>query len=116
MVRLRLQEADRQRLGCPEFLPIDLGTVTNREAIALQTQGFKTPRLLVKALQASDETEGHFEAWTAFVWLALKRAGIEADPADLEFGLPVEVLAEEQPPEPVSEPGKAEEAPEASTS
>jgi len=116
MARLRLQAADRERLGCPEFLQLDLNTVTNKEAIALRKLGFPTPRALVRALQASDEGENQYEAWTAFVWLALKRADVDADPDVLEFALPVEVLTEEEPPESVDEPGKPEEVPEASTS
>lgn len=112
-MRLRLQEADRQRLGCPEFLPISLTSLTNKEAIGLKKQGFPTVRLLTKAL----EKPGEYEAWTAFVWLALRRVGINIEPADLEFALPVEVLGDEDEPEPVVvEEGKAEEAPEASTS
>jgi hypothetical protein len=115
MPRLRLQEADRQRLGTPELLPVDLTTITNREAIALQKQGFPTPKALARALQTSDESDQHYEAWTAFVALALRRAGIEVDVATLEFMLPVEVLANEELPEPVVVQGKAEEAQEAST-
>lgn len=116
MARLRLQEADRQRLGCPEIMPVDLSTVTNREAIALRRLGFPTPRALVKALQSTEENALEYEAWTGFVWLALRRSDVEADPATLEFAMPVEVLADEEPPEPVVDEGKAEEAPEASTS
>ncbi len=114
MARLRLNEADRQRLGCPEFLPVDLGTITNREAIQLRRLGFATPRLLVRTLYAPDEDPLHYEAWTAFVWLALRRVGIDVDPADLEFALPIEALGDEEVPEPVVE-GKPEEVPEAST-
>jgi hypothetical protein len=113
MSRLRLQDADRERFGCPELLPVDLSTVTNREAITLRGLGFPTPRLLVQALQADDHPL-EYEAWTGFVWLALRRSGIKVEPAELEFAMPVTVLRDEEPPEPVVE-GKAEEVPAAST-
>jgi len=118
MANLRLKEADRQRLGCPEVMPVDLGSVTNREAIALRKLGFPSPRAMFRTLQSSsndnDDVELEYEAWTGFVWLALRRANIEVDLGALEFALPVEIVADEPPPEPVAE-GKAVEAPEAST-
>lgn len=113
-MRLRLQEADRVRLGCPELLPINLSTVTNREAITLKKLGFASVRALAKVLQADDDPL-EYEAWTGFVWLALRRAGVEVDPADLEFAMPLTLVADEEPPEPVVDEGKAEEVPEAST-
>lgn len=39
MIHLRLSDADRERLGCPEWLDIDPYSVTAREAAALQ-RGF----------------------------------------------------------------------------
>lgn len=112
-MRLRLTEADRQRFNCPEFLPISLDGLTNKEAIVLKKLGFPTPRLLVRALQESAQ----YEAWTAAVWLALKRAGIDVPVEDLEFDIAVEVLGDEEPADPVVvEEGKAEEVLEASTS
>lgn len=116
MARLRLVEADRQRLGCAELLHIDLGSVTNREAIALRKQGFPTTRLLAKALASAPDADGHYEAWTAYVWLALHKAGIVVDPAELVFSLQLEILADEEPVEPVVEVGKAPEVHAASTS
>lgn len=110
-MRLRLNEADRQRLGCPEFLPISLTSITNKEAVELKKLGFPTVRLMAKAL----EKPGEYEAWTALVWLALKRAGVNVDSAVLEFDLPVEVLGDEEPDPVVVEEGKAEEVPAAST-
>jgi hypothetical protein len=105
--RLRLADADRERLGCPEFLTNPLDTVTVREAIELQKLGYKTPTLLAKALVASDEGPD-YSAWTAFVWLALRRAGVECDPATLDFDIVgMQILADEEPPEHIVESGKA---------
>ena len=92
MPKLRLTDTDRERLGCPEFLPLDLASITNREAIELRRLGWNTPRLFQRALDPGKEEtdEGveyvlNYEAWTALVWLALRRAGVETDPHTLEF-------------------------------
>ena len=116
---LKLGAADRERLGAPEAISIDLGGITNREAIRLRVLGFNTPRLWRNALrgrpvddegnttdaESAVDFEMDYQAWTALVWLALRRANIEADPATLEFAL--DELSYEADPEP--EPGKAEE-------
>lgn len=105
---LILTDTDRERLGAPERLHIDLSTITNREAIQIRTMGFRTPRMLRLALSsigldadgnavrsadaklASDggdvvDFEVDYAAWTVLMWLALKRAGIDADVRTLEF-------------------------------
>ena len=106
MSRLRLADADRERLGCPEFLANPLDTVTVREAIELQKLGYKTPTLMAKALVSGEEGPD-YSAWTAFVWLALRRAGVESDPATLDFDIvSLEIRADEEPPE-HGESGKA---------
>lgn len=123
MPNLRLSESDRQRLGAPELLPIDAGSLTNREAIELAKLGYKTPRLFWAALRAAavkdgDETVDYvvdYVAWTAYVWLALKRAGVTTDLATLEFDVDgLQYVPDEEPPE-VRESGKAPE-PDPSTS
>lgn len=122
MPNIRLSEADRERLGCPELLPVDLQSATNREAIALSKLGFNTPRRLAAALISQDtdgEIEPNWTAWTALVWLALRRAGVEVDPLTLEFDIDSVEYIRDPEPEPVPEPevdaGKAED-PEDSTS
>lgn len=141
---LKLGEADRERLGAPAELSISLSSLTNREAIRLRVLGFNTPRLWRLALlgkpvdedgspvpreidgvdengqlakvpnPARVDTVTDYLAWTALVWLALRRAGIETDPATLEFDL--DALEYEADPEP--DAGKAQETaedPEVST-
>jgi hypothetical protein len=127
---LKLGEADRERLGAPEQISIDLGGITNREAIQLRTLfGFRTPRMWRSALRGQPiDEDGNtvtdkdaktvadggpvadyvmdYQAWTAMVWLALKRVGITADPATLEFD--IDEVSYEPDPEP-EESGKAEE-------
>lgn len=134
---LKLGEKDRERLGAPEALPIDLGSVTNREAIRMRTLGYRTPRLWRNALRgvpvdedgnrvpaevdgatnpALVDFERDYQAWTVLMWLALRRVGIETDPSTLEFDLDALDYVPDPEPEPeVEEPGKAEE-PEPSTS
>ena len=107
---LILTPADRARLGVEtERLDFDPTGVTNREAVILAKYGgWHTPRLWYRALnlrpvylnddgtsRVEDETaEGEpFDlvadalAWTAAVWLTLRRNGISADLDTLEFDL-----------------------------
>ncbi len=105
---LILSKSDRERLGAPERLLLDLDSITNREAVQLRTVGFRTPRLFRRALAAArldddgNEVTGNdaklaseggkavdfeidYAAWTAVVWLALKRSGVDTDIRTLEF-------------------------------
>lgn len=103
-MKIRLGDADRERFGCPETLPIDLASITNRDAVALQKIGYPTPRALMAAMENVDEVD--YEAWTALVWLALRHAGIETDPATLEFSVVTLRILPDMPVEPKA-PGKA---------
>lgn len=137
MPSLKLSPADRERLGAPEEMPMDLASLTNREAIQLRTFGFPTPRVFRKALQmrevpALDEDGNpekdddgnpvvdrvmNYEAWTALVWLMLRRVGVNVDVREFEFDLnALEYIPDPEPEEvvEVDEPGKAPE-PEDST-
>jgi hypothetical protein len=119
-----LSDADRIKFGCPEFLPVSIDAITNREAIALQKAGYPTPRLFREALRVKpviDPATGEpysdgdytidIEAWTALVWLALRRAGVDTDLATLEWDIDgVDYLPDEETAAPVTpevEPGKA---------
>jgi hypothetical protein len=106
---LRLSEADQQRLGCPELLPFDLRGITNREAIEIAKLGYKTPTLLRRALFSSVEDGFDPLAWTAAVWISLRRAGIETDVRTLEFDVDELVFVPDEEPETpqTAEPGKA---------
>jgi len=113
-VQLVLSPKDRERLGCPETLPIELDRLTNREAMALQRMGFRTIRALQKRLEVKQvegddlDMEMDYAAWTALVWLALQRAGCEQDFEGLDFdlfGLRIKGEAEVEPAD--ESPGKA---------
>lgn len=118
MARLLLSEGDRKRLGVTgEYLPIDLGALTNREAIELSALGYRTPAMFRRALppvpvdadgKPCDEKEAEdfqidYRAWTVLVWLALRRAGIDADPETLEFDVNSTTLAADPEPAEVAE-------------
>ena len=106
-MRLRLSAADRERFGCPEFLPAPLNSVTVREAIELQKLGYPTPGALAGALRVDTDGAPDYGAWAALVWLALRRGGVECDPATLDFDVvTLEVLPDEEPVEPKVAPGK----------
>lgn len=107
MPHLRLSDRDRERLGCPELIPLDIYGITNREAIEVAKLGYKTPRMFREGLNRKGEDFDHL-AWTGAVWMALRRAGVETDIQTLEFD--VEMLAYIPDPEPVeavAESGKA---------
>lgn len=105
-MRFRLSVADRARLDAPEFLPIELDTVTVREAIELQALGFPTPAALSRALRAGEEGP-NYRAWVVVVWLALRRAGVNCEAATLDFDINHLDLLPDEEPEPVEVPGKA---------
>lgn len=98
MPSLRLHPDDRERLGAPELLPFDLRDITNREAITIATQGYPTPRLFRDALLAPRD-QMDLRAWSALVWLALGRAGVNVDINELVFR--IEDVAYVPDPEPV---------------
>lgn len=112
MPKLRLTDPDRKRLGVDEDLPVDIYSVTNREALALVRLGFPTPGLWRAALLGKDKQDPL--AWTGLVWIGLKRIGVESDIETLEFDWDgLDYLPDEPAPE--SPPGKAPE-PDPSTS
>ena len=132
---LVLSEADQARLGCPSKLPFDHTTVTNREAVVLaRFGGWHTPRLWYRALTTTpvylnddgtsrilgrDEERPDEEpydaavdpvAWTAAVWIALRRAGIPTDLDTLEFDLQNLRLVEDEDDEPAPKDADVEES------
>ncbi len=136
---LILTDADRERLGAPERLFIDLDSISNREAIQIRTMGYRTPRLFRRALKTArldadgNELSGEdakmvdeggktvdfevdYEAWTVLVWLALKRAGIDTDVRTLEFDADsLDTAPDETEVEPEPAPKDEPQDPEAST-
>ena len=106
MPKLRLTDADRKRLQVDEDLPVDIYSVTNREALALVRLGFPTPGLWRAALLGKDKQDPL--AWTGLVWIGLKRINVDADVETLEFDWDGLVyIPDEPPPEPPA--GKAPE-------
>jgi hypothetical protein len=96
-MQLRMSDEDREKFGCPEWLDVDLGRVTNRQAAVLQkAYGFRSldelgTRFDAQFARAEDGTIDRaglrydYDTWDALVWLGLKRAGVDADLATLEY-------------------------------
>lgn len=104
-MKVRLSDKDKARFGVDD-LPFDINTITNREALLLRGQGYPTPRLFVDALSKTGPDTDYL-AWTALIWLCLRRSGVEVDPETLEFdSTSLRIVPDEEPPVVVSE-GKA---------
>lgn len=100
-MRIRLTDADRERLGCPEWLSCDVRALTLGESCWLADQGinpFQFGRtrdavlLDAQGQPAVDEAGKpreflHPSYWGDIVWLGLHRAGIDVDRATLDFNL-----------------------------
>lgn len=94
-MRFRLSDADRVRLGCPEWITYDASRMTNREAIVLQKAGYDPPAKAIGEAWMAQFTEVgddvyelksiDYAVWTAMVWMALRRDGVKVDLDDLEF-------------------------------
>ena len=114
MIRICLSDADRERLGAPKTIPFDFETLTNREAMTLQRLGYPSPRIFRKALQIhplnengeatkNDDGEAYtfdvdYLAWTALLWLALRRCGINVDVDTLEYDIEnLRLLGDDEP-------------------
>lgn len=82
MLRIKLAEDDRARLGAPEAIEYDPKRLMALEAIALQKTTGLRPAALGSALQNGDA-----EAQVALVWLALFRVGIKVKFSELDFDL-----------------------------
>ena len=124
MIHLRLSHADRERLGCPEWLDLDVYSVTAREAAIMQRgfdldgerAAFAHPGVWRNALGGGDDRVPNFAAITMLVWLALRRVDVVvplAEVADIVVeqlaykGDPVDVPEDE--PDPQASPGKDDE-------
>lgn len=107
MLHLRPSDADRERLGCPELLPLVTATsITNREAVALQRIGYPTPAAFGRALDKG-EGEVDYDAWTALLWLGLRRVGVDVDLETLEFEVLGLRVVNDEDVAPKEQPGKA---------
>jgi len=74
-MKIRLGDADRERLGCPEWMELDLTTMSVAEAEALEASG-------------GDWTVIHdsgAKAMKTRIWLALHRSGVTVPFSELTF-------------------------------
>ncbi len=90
-MRIRLSDTDRERFGCGEWLIVDLGKTSNREAATVQkVLGFDGVDDVIsawsdqwkRAAEAGGDEEQKvkltydYDAWDAVVWLSLRHAGV----------------------------------------
>lgn len=122
MLHIRLSDEDRERLGCPEWLDIDLNSVTAREAAVMQRgfdldgekAAFPTPGAWRVALGTPPWS---FAGWVFLVWFALRRAGITVPVAELDFDIDQltykgdESTSAEEDTDPEASPGKDDAPP-----
>lgn len=88
---IRLEEADRERLGAPEWLPFDSTTVLMTEAEAYEDAGGDVGNFLDRR---------SIKWWRAMVWVSLHRIGVAIKVDECDFNL-VKVQIEDH------QPGKA---------
>ncbi len=97
-LQIRLGDADRERLGCPEWVEYDFGSLTLTEAEILDDHGvtwdgelrYGTPVLDADGkavLNADGRPMRTFKprATRVWVWSALRRAGVDVPFAELDF-------------------------------
>lgn len=76
--RIRLSDEDRERIGCDEWLELDLSHLPVEEAEAIEDATGKTWDMVL---------DPGAKAAKARLWFALRRAGIEVSFAELTFNL-----------------------------
>lgn len=79
-IRIRLGDADRERLGAPEWVGYDTARMRLGHVRALKQQANMTPEQLAERLD-----DDFHEALAALVWLALLESGVEVPFAELDF-------------------------------
>lgn len=94
-MRIRLSDDDRERLGCPEWITYDANRLTTLEGKQLQKAGFDPPRKAIAEAWAAQfepidaetyrQARIDYDVYTAVVWMALRRIGIQTTYAELEF-------------------------------
>lgn len=101
-MRIRLSDADRERLGCPEWIEYQPDRLMIDEAIEIQDAIGYGPDELLDAMQGVPlvrngqpvlDSDGEqrvrrdLRAWQAVVWAALRRAGVDTPLQGLTFDL-----------------------------
>lgn len=116
-VLIDLGEQDRERLGAPERMEVDLRAISMREVITIQKgveigHGVSSYDSVTHWLQGLQQGSSDPFAYLVLVWLGLLRSGIKMDLADVDASLAttrVEFVTEPTDP---GEPGKDQSSPE----
>jgi hypothetical protein len=113
MARIRLGDADRERLGCPEWLEHDPAQLRQVEAEALQDVWGVAPgdytrwRLGLLGQPEGTPPNPPARALRFGIWQALRRSGVKVDLTELDFDLmDIEIQRDPEP-----EPGKSPSTP-----
>lgn len=83
-LRIRLSDADRERLGCPEWIVFDASTVTIRQLAEVEQVTGMRPAAFQAGLTEATPSAEHL--WVR-VWLALRTAGVDVALADFDFAV-----------------------------
>lgn len=75
--RYSLSESDRARLGCPEWLEVDLEDLPIGDCIDLESTGGDWSSVI----------DGGAKGVKGRVWLALRRAGVDVPYSELTFNI-----------------------------
>lgn len=81
-LRYRLSDADRERLGCPEWIEFDSSKITVRQLAEVERVTGLRPAAFHQGLTEEQPSAEHL--WVR-LWLALRQAGIEVALADFDF-------------------------------
>lgn len=92
-MKIRLGDADRERLGCPEWLDVQWSSISVREAEALELgtgldYADSLELMQPKIVKLDEDTIRYSfkpKGMRLLVWLGLHRADVEASFADLDF-------------------------------
>jgi hypothetical protein len=85
-LRVQLTEADRERFSAPEWLDFDASKLMTDEAEVLE-ESFGIFAAEWIELFSNSQVKRPVKAIRAVIWLALTRAGLQVEPAAVQFDL-----------------------------
>jgi hypothetical protein len=103
-LRYGLSDADRERLGCPEWIEFDSAKITIRQLAEVERVTGMRPASFHQGLTEEQPSAEHL--WVR-MWLALRQAGVEIPLADFDFAVGscrAEFVGEDAPGAPGKDP------------
>lgn len=81
-MRFRLTDEDREQLKCPEWIEFDEKKLRVKEIRSIQEiTGIEQDQW------GAELERGHLDLMVTFVWLALRRSGVEVPFEDVDFDI-----------------------------